>query len=175
MSSEELGTVLLSYKNGLLAYLCNHGLEVDPFLAEDIFYTVVERTLRYHRDGPRPIENLGTFMYRIAINLAMNKGSAAAKESDVLETYALRCLPDGDPINPELALERKREADAVRRAMGALPSAQRAAVQELQLHGKTGLEAAQALGVKHSSLRVQLNRALHALRQNEDLRASRAA
>ena len=79
-----------------------------------------------------------------------------------------------DPAaGPERSLEQARQADTLRSAIAALPAGQRQAVEQLGLQERTLAEAASATGRTTGALKVNLHRALKALRASLGARNDR--
>jgi RNA polymerase sigma-70 factor (ECF subfamily) len=100
-----------------------------------------------------------TWLCQIAHNLAVDRLRA---------TNRLRPLPDDEamPISarqPRL-LEEKHRAEALERAIAALPERQAAAIELVHRQGLTGAEACEVLGVGSEALESLLSRARRTLK-----------
>jgi RNA polymerase sigma-70 factor, ECF subfamily len=119
-------------------------------LAQDAFLKVWERWERVRR-----VENLEGYLYRTAMNLFRNRRRRAV--------LAVRRMVHLAPPPDELGAIDER--DAIVRALGRLTPAQRAAIVLTDLVGLTSKEAADALGVRPSTVRVLAARGRAAFKQ----------
>lgn len=118
-------------------------------LSQDAFLKLWER---WDRVGW--LEDPQGYLYRTAMNLFRNRRRRAA----LVLRRAVRLAPSDDAI---AAVEQR---DAVMRALGTLTRSQRAAVVLLDLLDLNSEEAARALGVRPSTVRVLAARGRTALR-----------
>jgi RNA polymerase sigma-70 factor, ECF subfamily len=139
----------------------------DGTEAEDVVQETCLRLWQHARDYS-PEARVTTWLHRIAHNLAVDRLRARGR---------LKPLPDEDdmPISarqPSL-IDEKRRALALEDALAALPERQAAAITLVHLHGLTGKEAAEVLGVGAEALESLLARARRTLKA--ELGAGRAA
>ncbi len=98
---------------------------------------------------------------RRAIDAMHRHGRGAGRE--VHDPAAYEAHPDGDPGALEAALRHER-GDALRDAVSRLPAGQLQAVERLALREQSLDEAAAETGRNKGALKVNLHRAIHALR-----------
>ena len=108
-------------------------------VAQDAFVKVWER---WERRGPP--DDPTAYLFRTAMNIQRNRRRRAA--------VALRLTPSRKESVDELGAVEAR--DVVMRALGALTPSQRAALVLVDLLDMTSTEAAAALGVRPSTVRV---------------------
>ncbi len=129
-------------------------------VVQDVLLTV--HRVRQTYDPARPFTAwLRAIAQRRAVDLLRRQGRQGARELHAPLAY------EGHPDpadSPERSLERDRQAHALRAAIAALPPGQREAVEQLGLQERTSAEAASATGRTTGALRVNLHRALKALR-----------
>ena len=141
----------------------------DPATAEDV---VQEAFLKLMRSADR-IEGrsgLATWLYRVAYNASLDR---------LRERKALLQLPEDErdvplplpsaltplPKSPEALLRDAETREALEQAIAELPHAQRAAFLLRDVEGLTTAEAAAALGLSETNLKVRLHRARLRLRE----------
>ena len=135
------------------------GSEAD---AEDVAQEVFVRA--YRRLGSfRGESRLGTWLYRVAFNLAVDHRRRAGRRGPTVGDEALDTLPspDGDPHRAARAGESAR---LVRRLLDALPEAQRAALHLHYWMGHTVAEIAELLGAAEGTVKSHLHRGRERLR-----------
>ncbi len=136
----------------------------DAALAEEVTQEAFIRA--YQRlwllgDGAKFSGWISTITRRIAINFGMSH----RRELNKRERWALE--------NPEISTEENSndESDSLhtpetlRRTLAELPDAHRECLVLFYLEGKSGVEAAAALGISESALRVRLHRARAVMRE----------
>ena len=127
---------------------------------QDVLLTV--HRVRHAYDPARPFTAwLRVIAQRRVIDLLRRHGRQGARELHVPLAYDAHPDP---AAGPERGLDQAREAGALRAAIAALPPGQREAVEQLGLQGCTLAEAAGATGRTTGALKVNLHRALKALR-----------
>jgi RNA polymerase sigma-70 factor (ECF subfamily) len=119
-------------------------------IAQDAFLRVWERW-----DRVREMENPTGYLYATAMNAWRSRVRRAA----VAVRKAIHALP------PDDALAAIEEREAIVRALARLTQRQRAAIVLTDLLGFSSQEAAEALGVRASTVRVLAKRARDALRE----------
>jgi RNA polymerase sigma-70 factor (ECF subfamily) len=139
----------------------------DEAEAEDVVQETCMRVWQHARDYT-PRARVTTWLHRIAHNLAVDRLRARGR---------LKPLPDDDAM-PESArqptlLDEKRRALALEAALAELPERQAAALTLVHLHGLSGKEAADVLGIGAEALESLLARGRRALKAG--LEAPRAA
>jgi RNA polymerase sigma-70 factor (ECF subfamily) len=134
---------------GALRLLCRDGHEAEE-LMQDAFLKLLERW-----DRIRDLEDPTGYLYRTALNLFRSRHRRLR--------LALRRTMRPRPAPDELAAVEDRAE--VMRALAPLTRGQRAAVVLVDGLGLTSEEAAAALGVKPSTVRVQVGRGRAALKE----------
>jgi RNA polymerase sigma factor (sigma-70 family) len=105
-----------------------------------------------------PHSNTRAWLYRIATNGALNaKRQRARRGAHIVEV-------DLDSLPATAAGDRRGEFRAVRRAVGALPARQRAALMLRQFHDLTYAEIAAAVGGTEATARANVYQAIRKLR-----------
>jgi RNA polymerase sigma-70 factor, ECF subfamily len=149
------------------ALVARHGANLERFAkrmlrddaeAEDVvqetFLRLWQRAVDY-----LPTARVGTWLHSITHHLAIDR-LRARKRLDTLSD------DDGSAISarqPEL-LDEKRRAELLDAALAALPGRQGAAVTLVHLHGLSGAEAAEVLGIGPEALESLLARGRRALK-----------
>lgn len=118
-------------------------------VAQEAFLKVWERW-----DRVRRLDDPAGYLYRTGLNLFRNRRRGVA----LALRRTVRAAPAADPI------EAVDDRDAVVRALGALTPRERAALVLVDLLDMTSEEAARALGVRASTVRVLAARGRAALR-----------
>jgi RNA polymerase sigma factor (sigma-70 family) len=118
-------------------------------LAQDAFLKVWERW-----DRVRDLDDPAGYLYRTGLNLYRNRRRRAA--------LVVRRMIHASSVTDEIAAVDAR--DAVVRALGTLTPRERAALVLTELLDMTSEDAARALGVRASTVRVLAGRARAALR-----------
>jgi len=139
----------------------------DGTEAEDVVQETCLRLWQHARDYS-PQARVTTWLHRIAHNLAVDRLRARGR---------LKPLPDEEEM-PESArqprlVDEKRRVLALDVALAELPERQAAAITLVHLHGLTGAEAAEVLGVGAEALESLLARGRRALKA--ELSAARVA
>lgn len=132
----------------------------DPTEAEDVVQETCLRLWQRARDYT-PQARVTTWLHRITHNLAVDRLRARGR---------LKPLPDEDEdAMPESArqpslIDEKRRVLALDAALAELPERQAAALTLVHLHGLSGKEAAEVLGIGAEALESLLARARRALK-----------
>ncbi len=129
----------------------------DETEAEDVVQETFLRLWQRARDFT-PSARFSTWLFRIAHNLAVNRLRARGRLSALDD--------DAQPVSaaqPAL-LDEKRRAEALEAALRELPPRQGAAMTLVHLHGLSGAEAAEVLGIGSEALESLLARARRALK-----------
>ena len=129
-------------------------------VVQDVLLTV--HRVRHAYDPARAFTAwLRVIAQRRIIDLLRRHGRQGARELHAPLAYDT--YPD-PAVGPERSLDRTRGASTLRAAIAALPPGQREAVEQLGLQERTLAEAAGATGRTTGALKVNLHRALKALR-----------
>ena len=133
--------------------LLQNGADADD-VVQETFLRLWLHALEYE-----PRARVVTWLCQIAHNLAVDR---------LRTRQRLRPLPDDEamPISarqPRL-LDEKRRAEALERAIAALPERQAAAIELVHRQGLTGAEASEVMGVGAEALESLLSRARRALK-----------
>jgi RNA polymerase sigma-70 factor (ECF subfamily) len=130
----------------------------DPSEAEDVVQETFLRLWQRAREYS-PSARVTTWLHRIAHNLAVDRlrgrGRAAPFEEEELPVSAPQ------PV----LIDEARRARALEQALAALPERQAAALVLVHLHGLTGAEACEVLGIGPEALESLLARGRRALKQ----------
>jgi RNA polymerase sigma-70 factor (ECF subfamily) len=136
-------------------------------VAQDQLDDVVQETLltvhrvRHTYDPARSYDAwLGAIAGRRAIDSLRSRGRRDSRE--LHDEFALDNHPDRDDASA--ATESEQRAQRLREAIADLPPGQRQAVEQLGLHERSLSEAAELTGRNTGALKVNLHRALKALR-----------
>lgn len=135
--------------------------QVDDVVQETL---ITLHRVRHTYDPSRPFRPwLRAIAQRRALDLLRHQGRRGRRETTA-EAEAADMVPDPAP-GPAQMLEGRQFAEQLNRAVAALPPGQREAVTRLALAGETLQEAAAASGRSTGALKVNLHRALAALRR----------
>lgn len=135
----------------------------DPTLAEE---ATQEAFIRGYRrlwllgDGAK----FSGWITSVARNVAINLGLRHRRELNKRERWALE-YPTAANENPTTEPDPLHTPETLRQALTELPAAHRECLVLFYLEGKSGAEAAVALGISEAALRVRLHRARAVLRQ----------
>ena len=129
--------------------------------AEDLVHEVFVALPRAARNF-RGQSSLRTFLISIAVNHARHHVRAASRRRSAFDRLEREPLA-GAP-NPEHAAERKRLAEALTRALDALPIEQRVAFVLCEVEERTSVDAARIVGVPEGTMRTRLFHAKKKLR-----------
>ena len=131
--------------------------------AEDVLQTVFLRLAR-QGEGALAVGNLSSYLYRAAINAALDLLRARREHPSVALEEAERS-PDGSAGRPDRVHEAAELRAWLRRAIASLPPR---AAEVFALHHLEGLEnkeIARTLGMSRVAVAVTLHRARHRLQQ----------
>lgn len=101
----------------------------------------------------------------VARNVAINLGLRHRRELNKRERWALEHPGAADERSPDADTDPLHSPEALRQTLAELPAAHRECLVLFYLEGKSGAEAATALGISEAALRVRLHRARAALRE----------
>ena len=104
--------------------------------------------------------SFGTWLHRIAVNVALAKRRKAALEAPAPEVEV-----EEEAVEPDWTLETPVEVQEIEEAIGTLPEGARDALVLHALYGYSHTEAAQMLGVAEGTCKAQLHRARKLLRE----------
>ena len=134
--------------------------------AEEIAQDVFIRLLRY-ADSYQPRAKLSTYLYRIAVNLSLNRvrDNKWKRYVTLDSTQARGSLVDKAVSHaPDKLFEQKEESEAIRRIVDALPSNQKTAVILKRFEGLSYAEIAEVMKISVSAVESLLFRAKQTLR-----------
>lgn len=123
-------------------------------------------------DQPEKLENPRAFLYRTAINTAIDHKRRAQRRSRILRSvYPATGEEISDDLGPERVLLAKHELEVLERAILALPERERTFFLLNRLEGMSFAEIARRTGRSESGVRLIIERALAkcqaALRRSE--------
>lgn len=139
----------------------------DAGLAEEATQEAFVRGYRHLGllgDGAKFSAWMGTIVRNAAISLGMRQ----RRELEKRARWALEQPVMTEPA--EDAAETARTSETLRQALADLPAAHRECLVLFYIEGKSGAEAAAALGITETALRVRLHRARGALRERMEER-----
>lgn len=159
--------LLRRYRHPVIGFLCR--MTGDRNAAEDLAQEVFLRVYR-SRLGYEPTAKFATWIYRIAMNLALNWRRDRGNERKAVCGWDLDTpehawsLADGHPgIDAELV--RRANALSIRQAIDELPSRQRAVVLMHHYHELSYAEMARVLECSPQAIKSLVFRAYSTLRQ----------
>jgi RNA polymerase sigma-70 factor (ECF subfamily) len=130
-----------------------------------------ETFLNLHRHGHRfrSESRFSTFVYRVAVNAALNRRRSQGRRRSHLEEFAHgqamgQALPSA-PREPEEAIGGGEVRARVQRCLQALPEPLRAPVVLYDIEGLSYGEIAEILQVAEGTVKSRIHRARHALRK----------
>jgi RNA polymerase sigma-70 factor (ECF subfamily) len=106
---------------------------------------------------------LSTWLYRIAVNVCLNRVSAKAAPTEAIES--VERFPDAGSETVTAALMREQRAAAVRRAIACLPKKQRAALILRAYHDLSHQQIAEVLGSSAGAVKANFFHALANLKR----------
>lgn len=104
----------------------------------------------------------------VARNIAINLGLRHRRELNKRERWALEHPSTSNEPDAAAESDALHTPETLRRTLAELPAAHRECLVLFYLEGKSGVEAAAALGISEAALRVRLHRARIALRDRLD-------
>lgn len=140
----------------------------DPDEAEDVLQEAFIQACAHVADFEGR-SGLGTWLHRIVVNTALARMRRKSPmtvplESDDLDRHAAQDSMIDRAAGPSDIVLGQERTDALERAILALPDSLRAAFVLRDIEGLSTKEAAAALGIAESALKVRLHRARAALR-----------
>ena len=157
--SRAIGAIYDQYHGALCSFA--RRLLGDDQTAEDLVHDVfvlLPRLLGRFEPG----RSLRSFLLGIAANLAQHHLRSTGRRSRMAARFARELAPA--VATPEHEVERRRMAEALRRALDGLPFDQRVAFVLCEIEGHPTREAADILGVPDGTLRRRLFDARQKLR-----------
>ena len=136
----------------------------DAALAEEV---TQEAFIRAYRrlwllgDGAKFSGWVNTIARRVAINFGLRH----RRELNKRERWALETFDDSSADNAAPEADPLHTPETLRQTLAELPAAHRECLVLFYLEGKSGAEAAAALGISEAALRVRLHRARAAMRE----------
>jgi RNA polymerase sigma-70 factor (ECF subfamily) len=115
---------------------------------------------------------LSTWLHRIVVNASLMKlRTRRRKPEESIEELLPHYLEDGHPVEPaapwrslETEVDRRRTRELVRAAIDRLPESYRTVLMLRDIEGLDTSDAAEALGITETNVKVRLHRARQALR-----------
>ncbi len=133
----------------------------DPTVAEDLVHDVFVQLPKLV-GSYRGESSLRTFLISVAVNRARHFVRAAARQRAMLERAARE--PIGRSEDPEHQASRRELADALSRALEALPLDQRVSFVLCEVEQRSSTEVARIVGVPEGTVRTRLFHARKKLR-----------
>ena len=156
-SMSALGTLVGRHQGRIraLAYRLTHRWDVADDIAQEAF-------LRLYRAAPRyrPDASLKTWLYRVTVNLVLDRAKKRRPQGDFDATEAVF-----QAESPEATLIRHEAVDAVRRAVAQLPERQRVVLVLHRYDDLSHQEIANVTGWSTSAVESLLVRAYGRLRE----------
>jgi len=146
-----------------LAYRYTGSYHDAEEITQDVFLKVYKNANSFQHGS-----SLGTWLYRIAINTAMNfkrkKRLATESLDQINEPGSMRDEPAAAITqNPEEIYKRKKRRELIQSALDSLPPNQRAAFVLAQFEGMTYLEISKVLSVSIAAVESLIYRARQSL------------
>ena len=136
----------------------------DPVEAEDLTQETFLRTFQ-QRDSLRNQGALLPWLYRIATNVCLDRLRQRARRAPLESETDLDDIPaDSDTPSLEQTVERDEMSACVQLYLADLPDDYRAVILLQDMHGLTGPEIAETLGVSIATVKIRLHRARKRLR-----------
>jgi RNA polymerase sigma-70 factor (ECF subfamily) len=136
-------------------FVGNHEDASD--LSQDVFVRAFKGLRNFKNDSA-----LGTWLYRVAVNVCLNRVSAKAPDLEPIDT---RQFIDRGAVDPLRELQRGQEAAVVRRAIDKLPPKQRATLVLRVYEDRSHEEIAAILGGTVGAAKTNFFHALANLRR----------
>jgi RNA polymerase sigma-70 factor (ECF subfamily) len=136
----------------------------DPDEAEDLAQETFLRAFQ-QRDSLRTREAVIGWLYRIATNVCLDRLRQRARRAPLESETDLDDIPtESDTPSPEQTTEQNEMSTCVQQYLADLPDDYRAVVLLQDMHGLTGPEIAELLGVSLATVKIRLHRARKRLR-----------
>ncbi len=156
------GALVTHYRQGVVAVV--YRMCGDPQLAEEAAQEAFLRAWQ-HLPGYDPHYSFRAWVYRIAVNAALDALRREKPSLDIDEFAEGDLGQSGTVDGPEAALESKERAERIRRAVLALPAPSRAVLVLREYGGLSYAEVAAALSIPLGTVMSRLNSARGQLRQ----------
>jgi RNA polymerase sigma-70 factor (ECF subfamily) len=148
---------------GLLMRMLGNRQEAED-AAQDTFLNLHRHGHRFRREA-----RFSTFVYRVAVNAALNRRRSLGRRRSHMDALGLEqsvgeALPQG-PISPEAATAGNEIRLRVQKEILALPKNLRAPVILYDLEGLAYSEIAEVLQVAEGTVKSRIHRARQALRE----------
>lgn len=122
--------------------------------------TLHETWLQLARAGkPRSVQNLDSYLFGMALNVAANLKRGEARHASRLEIEAALEFAD-EAARPGEAVEARLDLEALERAISELPPRRRVILLAVRVRGVQIQEVADKLGLTRRSVEMELKRAL---------------
>lgn len=145
------------------AYRFSRGFCRDPHEAEDLAQDVMATLLRT-LDTFRGDSSLSTWTYTVARRACGRRKKRRAREAPLDEAGAAVLEQPAHEAEPHRRLERRRLGQALERAIGSLPVAQREVLVLRDVEGLPAAEVAKIVGIGERAVKSRLHRARLAVR-----------
>lgn len=143
---------------GLALKIVRDAAEAED-VVQDAFVAIVKRADQYH-----PCRgSVAAWLITAVRNLALDRSRRRTRRSQILDAE-LRHETTEEAPTPEHSLALVRDQARMRRAMAALPAAQRATLEVAFFEGLSYPEIAEREGVPLGTVKSRAARALHALK-----------
>jgi RNA polymerase sigma-70 factor (ECF subfamily) len=152
------------------AYGLAYRMVGDHDMAQDV---AQEAFIRAHRKLPefRGEAGFGTWLYRIVVNLALDRKANVSRRVDL---QAAEQLESSDPTPPDVMIKQENR-DHLERALHDLPTLQRAVVILRHLEGLSTRQVGSILGCSEGTVKTHLFRAMKKLQKQLALLGTEAA
>jgi RNA polymerase sigma-70 factor (ECF subfamily) len=128
-------------------------------LVHEVFFTLPSAIRRFRHDS-----TLRTFLISIAVNHARHHIRSASRRRAALARFSEH-PPPAHPPTPEEDMERKRLAQALSRALDALPLDQRVAFVLCEVEERSSREVSEIVDAPEATVRTRLFNARRKLRE----------
>jgi RNA polymerase sigma factor (sigma-70 family) len=159
--AQALDRLMLRWQVPLRGFLFRHTQnEFDALdLAQETFVRVYQHRARF-----RPEARFSTWLFQIAINLARDRARRLIHRRTASLDEAPEPIDEG--AHPRSSSELDERAEAVRRAIAALPEDMRAAVLLFEYEEKSHAEIGQIVGASAKAVETRIYRARQLLKKS---------
>ena len=157
--SDAFGSLIAAYQQRVTGIAWRYGVrreEIEDVVSE-VFIKVHQNLHRF-----RPTHPFSAWLHRLAVNHVIDHGRTTRRDRETRELPVR--LADGAPSAGQ-RLERRERAQAVRRAIEALPDRYREAIFLVYVEGLKIEEAARTLGLPQGTIKTRLMRGRNGLRR----------